>query len=102
MTVDEVGVMDGRPFVIFAVNIIEHGFPKGKGSYAVEVRLVVEPDKRIIRIRDNCPSFDPTTYLALHQSDDPAAHIGLRLVMGMVREANYVNSLGLNNLTLIL
>lgn len=30
------------------------------------------------------------------------AHIGLRMVMNMVKEAEYINTLGLNNLTLIL
>lgn len=84
------------------VNIIEHGFTKDKLSHNVDVRLVIEQDKRIVRIRDNCVNFDPTKYLELHQSDDPVAHIGLRMVMGMVKEANYINTLGLNNLTLIL
>ena len=68
----------------------------------MDVRLVVEPERCVIRVRDNCVSFHPTQYLALHQSDDPAAHIGLRMIMGLVREAVYVNTLGLNNLTLIL
>lgn len=84
------------------VNIIEHGFTKDKLSHNVDVRLVIEKDKRIVRIRDNCVNFDPTKYLELHQSDDPVAHIGLRMVMGMVKEANYINTLGLNNLTLTL
>ena len=84
------------------VNIIEHGFTKDKLSHNVDVRLVIEQDKRIVRIRDNCVNFDPTKYLELHQSDDPVAHIGLRMVMGMVKETNYINTLGLNNLTLIL
>ena len=84
------------------VNIIEHGFSKDKLSHNVDIRLVLEEDSQVIRIRDNCVRFDPTKYLELHRSDDPAAHIGLRMVMGMVREAAYVNSLGLNNLTLIL
>ena len=84
------------------VNIIEHGFTKDDLPHNVDVRLVVEGDSRIIRIRDNCVHFDPTKYLELHRTDDPAAHIGLRMVMGTVKEANYFNSLGLNNLTLIL
>ncbi len=84
------------------VNIIEHGFTKDNLDHNVDVRVVLEEDSRVIRIRDNCVHFDPTNYLALHQSDDPAAHIGLRMVMGMVKEAGYVNSLGLNNLTLVL
>lgn len=84
------------------VNIVEHGFAADKLPHNIDVRLVIEEDSRIIRIRDNCVHFDPTKYLELHQSEDPAAHIGLRMVMGMVKEANYVYSLGLNNLTLVL
>ena len=38
----------------------------------------------------------------LHKTDDPMAHIGIRMVMKTVTDANYVNSLGLNNLTLTL
>jgi hypothetical protein len=34
------------------------------------------------------------------RDDDPTAHVGLRMVMRTVKEANYVNSIGLNNLTL--
>ena len=84
------------------VNIIEHGFTKDKLPRNIDVRLVLEEDRRVIRVRDNCIRFDPTSYLAMHQSDDPAAHIGLRMVMGMTKEASYINSLGLNNLTLVL
>ncbi len=84
------------------VNIITHGFSKDRLSHNIDVRVILEEDSQVIRIRDNCVGFDPTSYLELHRSDDPAAHIGLRMVMGMVREAAYVNTLGLNNLTLVL
>ena len=84
------------------VNIIQHGFTRDKRDHNVDVRVVLDEDGEIIRIRDNGILFDPTDYLELHRSDDPATHIGLRMVMGMVKEANYINSLGLNNLTLIL
>ena len=82
------------------INIIRHGFVKDNRPHQVDVRLVLEEDDCILRIRDNCIHFDPTKYLELHQSDDPASHYGLRMVMGMVKDANYVNSLGLNHLTL--
>ena len=84
------------------VNIIEHGFTGDRHDHNVDVRVVLSDESSVIRIRDNCIHFDPTNYLKLHQSDDPAAHIGLRMVMGMVKQANYVNSVGLNNLTLVL
>lgn len=83
-------------------NILEHGFKPGRKHQSVDVRILIKGDSRIIRIRDNCVNFDPVEYLKLHETDDPAAHIGIRMVMKMVKSANYVNSLGLNNLTLIL
>ena len=68
----------------------------------MDIRILFKGDDKVIRIRDNCVSFDPVEYLKLHETDDPAAHIGIRMVMKMVKKANYVNSLGLNNLTLTL
>ena len=83
-------------------NIVEHGFTKDNKEHSIDVRLLFKGEKRVIRIRDNCLNFDPLNYLELHKTDDPTAHIGIRMVMKMVKSANYVNSLGLNNLTLVL
>ncbi|MBQ6431774.1 MAG: MATE family efflux transporter [Oscillospiraceae bacterium] len=84
-------------------NIILHGFTKDKREHSVELRLICKEDKtHVIRIRDNCVNFDPLKYLELHKTDDPIAHIGIRMVMKTVKSATYVNSLGLNNLTLVL
>ena len=82
------------------VNIIQHGFTKDKRPHNIDVRLVVNEKDRLIRIRDNCVHFDPTAYFELHQTDDPTAHVGIRIVMASATEVNYVNTLGLNNLTL--
>ena len=83
-------------------NIVEHGFKKERRGQSVDVRLLFKDGQRVLRIRDNCVNFDPVAYLKLHETDDPTAHIGIRMVMKMVKSANYVNSLGLNNLTLVL
>ena len=83
-------------------NIVVHGFKNENRDYSVDVRILFKGDTRVIRIRDNCVNFDPVEYLKLHETDDPTAHIGIRIVMKMVKSANYVNSLGLNNLTLVL
>ena len=85
-----------------ADNIVEHGFTKDNKQHSIDIRLLFKGDKHVIRIRDNCTNFDPINYLDLHKTDDPAAHIGIRMVTKMVKNANYVNSLGLNNLTLTL
>ncbi len=84
------------------VNVVRHGFTKDKRSHSIDVRFVLGEGRRVIRIRDDCPGFDPTEYLKLHQADDPASHIGLRMVMSMVKEADYVNSLGLNSVSLVI
>lgn len=81
-------------------NIVQHAFSENDKKHSVDVRLVFRKEKRVIRIRDNCASFDPTRYFELHKADDPMSHIGIRMVMKMVKSANYYNSLGLNNLTL--
>lgn len=81
-------------------NIVQHGFTKDNKKHSVDIRLLFKNGRRLIRIRDNCVNFDPINYIELHKADDPTSHIGIRMVMKMVKSANYVNSLGLNNLTL--
>ena len=82
-------------------NIVSHGF-KGRTEYSIDIRVMIKDGSPVLRIRDNCPNFDPVKYLEMHSEDDPVAHIGIRMVMTLVKSANYVNTLGLNNLTLTL
>ncbi|MBR6173785.1 MAG: ATP-binding protein [Eubacterium sp.] len=82
-------------------NILEYGFKEGKNN-RIDIRLVrKENDDLILRIRDNCEGFDPVNYYEMAKPDenDPAKHIGIRMVFRMVKDVKYVNSLGLNNLT---
>ncbi len=83
-----------------ANNIVKHGFDKEKRENSIDIRLIFKKGEPILRIRDNCRHFDPVKYTELHSSDDPVSHIGIRMVMKLVKSANYVNSMGLNNLTL--
>ena len=85
-----------------AYNIVRHGFSKDSYSHMIEIRIIVQDQKPTLRIRDNCIDFDPMKYLKLHKDDDPTAHIGLRMIMKMVKDANYVNLMGMNCLTLTL
>ena len=86
-----------------AANILQHGFNKDRASHSIHGRLVRRDGLRIVRLRDNCVNFDPVDYMKLHEKDeDPTTHLGIRMVMKTVREANYQTSLGLNNLTMIL
>ena len=80
-------------------NIVSYGFQDRK-KHSVDVRLVFRDGSGLIRIRDNCAQFNPVHYIELHRHDDPTAHLGIRLVMAEAKEAIYLNSYGLNNLTL--
>ena len=82
-------------------NIVKHGFNDGK-PHMIDIRVALVDDASILRIRDNCKRFDPVKYMEMHNNDDPSKHIGIRMIMSLVKNANYVNSLGLNNLTLTL
>ena len=81
------------------MNILRFGFKKDNGN-VVEMKFIHKDDSWILRIRDNCENFDPVKYFELHNDADPVAHIGIKMTFGLVSDANYVNSLGLNNLTL--
>ncbi len=83
-------------------NIVTHGFSKDTASHSIDIRIIIRDGAPTLRIRDNCINFDPVTYLKMHTDEDPAAHIGLRMIMKLVKDANYFNSLGLNNLTLVM
>ena len=84
-----------------ANNIVTHGFRDGKDNQ-IDIRLVCKSDELIVRIRDNCVGFDPVKYyeMAKPDDDDPTKHIGIRMVFNMTKDVRYVNSLGLNCLTM--
>ncbi len=98
---------DGRMSALVAlcieeitVNIIRYGFGMDSRRHNIDVRLILREGESLIRIRDDCANFDPVHYLELHRQDNPGAHLGIRMVMAAARDASYLNSYGLNNLTL--
>lgn len=80
-----------------AGNIVDYGFDDGKKHF-VDVRVIVKGEQVIIRIRDDCRQFDPKKWAKIHNPEDAASHIGIRLCRKISTEFNYVNVLKLNNL----
>ena len=80
-----------------AGNIVDYGFEDGKNHF-VDVRIIVKGEQVIIRMRDDCRTFDPKKWAEIHNPEDHAAHIGIRLVKSISTEFDYVNVLKLNNL----
>ena len=81
-----------------AGNIVTHGFPGDDKENIINVRLIKNDDLYIIRIRDDCPVFDPVKQLELFSEEDPAHHLGLRMTASMAKEFKYTNIMKLNNL----
>jgi Na+-driven multidrug efflux pump/anti-sigma regulatory factor (Ser/Thr protein kinase) len=82
-------------------NVIEHGFTKDTRRHSVDVRVLKVDEDFILRIRDDCPIFDPVKQLSLLSDSDPSHHIGLRMIINTAKEIDYVCILKLNNLLVI-
>lgn len=90
-------------FEELAVNTIRHGFPKCKKTPGIDLRVVYDPKGLIIRMQDNCPSFNVEREIAMtisNESPNPGEHLGLKVLGGMASDIKYVHSLETNNVIL--
>ena len=82
-----------------AKNVIEHGFTKDNKEHLLSARIVHKEDELIIRMRDNCVSFDPRKkYEQIYAGDDAAGNFGIRMIMAEASEVSYTTMFNLNNL----
>lgn len=96
--------IDGRRSMFAAIcieemagNIVDYGFDDGKKHF-VDIRVIIKDEQVIIRMRDDCRTFDPKKWAEIHNPEDSTAHIGIRLCKKIATEFEYVNVLKLNNL----
>lgn len=83
-----------------AANAVEHGFAKTKHP-AVDVKLILKRDGTLVlRMRDNGAAFNPMD-LDLSAAD-PCSAVGIRMLRQGVREVEYQNTVGLNNVVVTL
>ncbi len=81
-------------------NVVEHGFSMDAKAHFLEARVVKKGGTIILRIKDDCKSFDPVDMAGHLNSEDITKNIGIRMVMKLASSANYQNLLGLNVLTI--
>ncbi len=77
-----------------AGNIVKFAFNDKKEHY-IDIRIIIEDDMITFRMRDNGKKFNPLT-------DSRGEHYGLRLVQIMAKSIDYRNSIGLNNLIIVI
>ena len=83
-----------------AANAVEHGFAKTKHA-AIDVKLILKRDGTLVlRMRDNGAPFNPMD-LDLSAAD-PCSAVGIRMLRQGVREVEYQNTVGLNNVVVTL
>ena len=81
-------------------NVVEHGFTHDKKEHYLDARIVKKDDEVILRIKDDCISFDPVSMSQQLNPEDKTRNIGIRMVMKLAKEANYQSLLGLNVMTI--
>ncbi len=80
-----------------AGNTVQHGF-KGKKGESIDLRLIYRKHEQIIRLRDNGKLFDPVEWLERNHPEDPLKGAGIRIVIGMAKDVQYIPALRMNNL----
>ena len=80
-------------------NIIQHGFDEKKQNL-IYIRLLARDDGIILRIRDDCRPFNPVERYKLEteNNSDPTANMGIRLVMGLASDVQYISTFKTNTL----
>ena len=78
-------------------NIIEHGFARKSGANRAEIRVTLNNDSLIIRVRDNGREFD-LSKLANILTDEsaPYSNIGIKLICRSAKDIHYYRIWGMN------
>lgn len=98
--VRRVGMHAGLCMEEMALNIFQHGFHKDHKKHSIEVRIVLQEELVVLRIKDDCIAFNPKEWYEMMAPEDPTSNIGIRLVYRLVDDLNYQNLLGMNVLTI--
>ena len=75
-----------------AGNVIKHGFSHDGKEHMINVRVIKSGEHYIIRIRDDCPIFDPVKQLELFSEEDLSHHLGLRMTANISKELQYTTA----------
>lgn len=83
-----------------AMNIVETGITDPK-KQRIDIKVAIKDEEIIIRLRDNCLAFNPIEHFKNDDEDDPMAGIGIKMVMKLAKDVNYISTMKLNNLVIV-
>lgn len=84
-------------FEEMAKNILIHGFCDGK-KHSVDYRIFKKDDDFILRLRDDCPSFNPVAKLDDMDASGDTTHMGIRITKTIAKDVSYIKIMNMNNL----
>ena len=80
-------------------NVIKFGFSDGK-KHSLQYRILIKDDTVIFRLRDDCLLFDPIHNMHLIDMNSES-HKGTKALYKLAKKFNYMNTMSLNNLLVI-
>ena len=80
-----------------AKNIVEHGFKDNKEHF-IDIKIIVNNDNIILRLRDDGVAFNPLQY----DNEGHEEQYGIVVVRKLAKQIDYKNAIGMNNLTIVL
>ena len=83
-----------------AGNVISYGRADGK-THTVEIRVVAE-EQLVVRVRDDCPAFDPKQRIDQFEPEDPAKNAGIRMIGKLTKKMDYHTDAGVNTLLMMI
>lgn len=81
-----------------ATNVIEHGFTKDNKKHHCDIRVMLDSDEVMLRIRDDCPYFNIRERYDSLVDRDIESGVGIRLVFGIAENVQYINIFNTNTL----
>lgn len=76
-----------------AGNVVRYAFTE-PGDHCIDIRVLLQDGDLIFRMRDDGIAFNPLC-------EDSDGHYGIRVVKATAKSISYTNSVGLNNLTVV-
>ena len=92
------GYFSARCMEELSTNIIEHGFTMDEKKHHCDIRVMLDPDEVVLRLRDDCPYFNIRERFDSLEEDDMEAGVGIRLVYALARDVSYINTFNTNTL----
>ncbi len=81
-----------------STNIILRGFSADDKKHHCDIRVMLDPDEVVLRLRDDCPYFNIRERYDSLAEDDIDAGVWIRMVFALAKDVNYINIFNTNTM----